>query len=581
MVALVDETDSLFLDSSSHGARIAMPHPNPQSWLLALVFNYVKEQGKSFEVNTITIRQARDVFNAIEDGRYQAQLCEIKDDFLGVRLHNAKHALYELKLNQDYTLQNANTEVVIVDRGLTDEIQEGMRWKGGVHEFLEMKHGITPEAEKLTLATISNPAFYSMYSCLQGVTGTLGGLAERDEIRQLFGLDSFDVPPHGPSLRQMLPTQITDSHYLHTMAIREEVKRFHELGRPVLILCDTIESSQALFDFLIRSDTSFRKHGQLLNEMQTADKEHIVRRMGHAKTITCATRVAARGIHVPLTMESKKAGGMHLVSSVFAENTRVEEQGYGRVARQRDPGSCSRILCWEDHFIQKLMPKQIKSKLFADDDVAIDFLNACRDEYAAIVSRQRLALSRQANLQFVSFRRFCEQFQYLLAVLDALPLESLNQSCQKLTSAVIARKIPALFEPLQNAAQQFIGQQKAGCRVNWMPFLKQVSQTLQTHLKMQWGLYLEQTEEGQPVDFETWLKESIIPWTRVPERSFLKLLTALLQVPVDAISIDVSKLKLPEKPTWQPRFFGAEQPRVIGEISKNEPACEKNPINPT
>ncbi len=547
-VALVDEIDSLLLDSALIGARIAMPHPTSHMWLLDLIFDYVKAQGKTFTVNMESVQATRAALNALEGGCYQAQLHAIDDVFLVVHLQNAKRALYALTQNEDYIVEENNTIISIIDRGLTDEIYRGMRWKNGLHGFLEKKHGIPAQAETLTLATISNPAFFTLYSWLFAVSGTLGGQAERDEIAHIYRLNAFDVPPHLPSLRQAMPNQLSMNHWA---SIKAEVMRFHAQNRPVLILCDTIDSAQSLFDFL--SHDELKAYCQLFNEQQVADKEHIVRRMGHAKTITCATRIAARGTDVKLTLESKAAGGLHVISTFFAKNTRVEEQGIGRAARQGEPGSFSMNLSCDDPLIQELMPKGFKKELFADQDALLAFLQKLRDIQTHAVSTPRTALSMRAIQQHEKFRRFIHEYQYFLAVLEQLPWESIHQSCQTLKEGRVARDIPTLFEPMVQSGQQLLSQQKAGYQVNWISFLHLLSQTLQTQLKVLWGLFLEKSDNHTHDDFDAWLEAEIAPYTRDPLQGFLTHLTAVLQCPSDALSVSVTKL--PEKNVWRPRFF--------------------------
>ena len=85
---------------------------------------------------------------------------------------SAIKAAFSLKQNEDYVVRNNN--IVIVDAKNTGSIQQGTQWQDGLHQFLQIKHGLDVTTESLTSNFISNLGHFDKYKHLYGLTGTLG-----------------------------------------------------------------------------------------------------------------------------------------------------------------------------------------------------------------------------------------------------------------------------------------------------------------------------------------------------------------------------------------------------------------------
>ena len=53
-------------------------------------------------------------------------------------------------------------------------LQEGVNWENGLHQFLQIKHGLFVTTEGMTSNFISNLGHFDKYRDLYGLTGTLG-----------------------------------------------------------------------------------------------------------------------------------------------------------------------------------------------------------------------------------------------------------------------------------------------------------------------------------------------------------------------------------------------------------------------
>jgi preprotein translocase subunit SecA len=77
--------------------------------------------------------------------------------------------------------------------------------------MVEAKEGCTVEPESGVIASVSHPSFFKEYRMVLGITGTAGEPQERDEILQVHGIDSFDVPPLRRYLRNRSQTRMFSS----------------------------------------------------------------------------------------------------------------------------------------------------------------------------------------------------------------------------------------------------------------------------------------------------------------------------------------------------------------------------------
>jgi preprotein translocase subunit SecA len=51
-----------------------------------------------------------------------------------------------------------------------------------------------------------HPVFFNKYSRVYGLTGTVGNDKEREELKNAYSLDAFDVPTYRPVIRTEFPS---------------------------------------------------------------------------------------------------------------------------------------------------------------------------------------------------------------------------------------------------------------------------------------------------------------------------------------------------------------------------------------
>ena len=217
------------------------------------------------------------------------------------------HAVYELDVDyvvmptQDSQSGRMEPDVVIVDVN-TGRPMVGRQWSDGLHQAMQAKEGLKVRQETQTVATITIQNFFKMYKRLAGMTGTAD--TEAQEFNDIYKLDVVTIPTNLPVIRR----DFEDVVYLTSKdkweAIVEEIKNFHDMGRPVLVGTTSVEKSEVLSKMLTG------KYGirhEVLNAKQHEREANIVENAGQLGAVMIATNMAGRGTDIKLGPVSREA----------------------------------------------------------------------------------------------------------------------------------------------------------------------------------------------------------------------------------------------------------------------------------
>ena len=346
-VVIIDEVDSLFLDLALQEAHLAEPVPDlDDSWLYKPYLEWIRTH-KHYDFKAVKQHLAGEKDSVKKDSKKDSKRV-LSDEELRPLFDTGKQAL-EYEEYVDYMVKQEH--IVPVDYNNTGSPHEGCRWPKGLHEFLEAKHDVPVKARSLRVASVSHVAFFRQYKTLIGLSGTIGEVQEREEIRHLYNVDLFDVPPHFPGQLVNMPSRLVSTEIDYYKAILQSVHARLQEGRPVLILLHTIQDTRKMAEKLKEENVE----PQLLTAFQQEEEAYLLTRAGQGYVVTVATNAAGRGTDIILSEESKRAGGLHVIFGFCPINLRVQRQGEGRAGRQGQPGTSEIIAYVRSPSVQSIL----------------------------------------------------------------------------------------------------------------------------------------------------------------------------------------------------------------------------------
>ncbi|WP_341753018.1 MULTISPECIES: hypothetical protein [unclassified Candidatus Tisiphia] len=344
-VTIVDEVDSMLVDSSNHIAKQTAPVPLMEYLLPILTIAWNNFQKVILPMNfeeSFAIERTREMIESIIDASpIPKHLVQYAKFQAGNWAASLVGAALKLQLDIDYVINiNADGKKVInpVDSS-TGVTQENMVWQNGLHQFLQIKHNCRISSEGLTTFFISNICYFLKYGKILGMTGTLGSDSSQKFVKTVYGVDITFVPTYKDKQVIELPARLE----LTLDDLREAVceSSYQEAilhNRAVLIICKNIKDAAELCTAL---ENKCGNKGKIINysrsekTLYNSDIEQLAR----SNTIIVATNLAGRGTDIKTSSEVEANGGLHVISTFIAENARDEAQVKGRTARQGNSGS--------------------------------------------------------------------------------------------------------------------------------------------------------------------------------------------------------------------------------------------------
>ena len=283
---------------------------------------------------------------------------------LHTAVQDSLHAHALLHRDVDYVV--AGGRVLTVDEFKGRLVPE-RRWPAGLHIALEAKEGVHRHPEGRVLGSITVEHLVAMYSRVAGMTGTAA--TQADELQEVYGLEVTTIPPHRPVVRVDNPDTIFPTRAEKDAAVRDEIRRVHATGRPILVGTPSVEESERL------SGALHDVPHHVLNARNEAAEAAIIARAGERGAVTISTNMAGRGVDIRLGDGVDALGGLYVIATHRHESRRIDHQLRGRAGRQGDPGSSRFFVSLEDPLMAR----------FSDEDPGIT-----PDQYQRIVEGRHL-----------------------------------------------------------------------------------------------------------------------------------------------------------------------------------------------
>ncbi|CAF4137894.1 unnamed protein product, partial [Rotaria sordida] len=354
---IVDEVDNMCLDRARH--VLYLSHEIESLKCLETLFINIWAAVLRVEINNVN-----DMSDHIEDiSQFIKQHIQNKNIFVPEYMHdfvNNKikrwvdsafqarimreddHFVIDIRKIDDPSNNKKQKSIIVVDKDTGIE-QYSTRWSHGLAQFLELKYRRKLSVESLKAVFISNKAFFQRYkNHLYGLTGTLGSENSQNFLSDLYHVHFADIPTSRKKLYYQYPSKVSFeySDWLNLIA-KESIE--YALKRPVLIICENVEATENIWNELIR-------HGVPPHtiEKYRRDGDNVEGRFRKKSAtigdIIIATNKGGRGTDIHVDSEVDKDGGMHVILSYLPENVRIEEQAFGRTARNGAAGTGQFIL---------------------------------------------------------------------------------------------------------------------------------------------------------------------------------------------------------------------------------------------
>lgn len=343
--AIVDEADSVLIDEARTPLVISAPGGDPALARIAVQAVRMAQRlraGPDFtldpkgkrpvkltDMGKNIVRGRADLLGGVWTGERRAtELAE-----------RALYALHVLQRDAQYIIREGKAEIVDENTG---RIMPDRTWSDGLHQMVEVKEGLEPSADRVTLGRLTFQRFFRRYKQLSGLSGTL--VEARRELKEIYDLAVMPVPTHRPSQRRVLAAHVFATAEEKWSAVAEAAKRYAEGGQPVLIGARTVGGAEAASAALTAQGIAHR----VLSARQDAQEADVVAHAGVSGTVTVATNMAGRGTDIALDDAAREAGGLVVLMTERHESARVDRQLIGRCARQGAPGLVETYLAADD-----------------------------------------------------------------------------------------------------------------------------------------------------------------------------------------------------------------------------------------
>ena len=276
-------------------------------------------------------------------------------------------------------------------------------------EYLNFRQFNTPPQKRTFYAGLCTPFMYANYSCIFGLTGSVGGPAEKEYIKNTYRAVSYEVPQflttckgEGKKEAVNLGVELFDNTDQQVQAVVRVVKENYQDVSILVITRDPREINKIYkaIEMQLVNDEDEPMEAEHLQRLREFDDEGTLlkpywntiiadttKRVGSRDGSSCFVTVTdyfgGRGHDYNVMDQQTNDNGGMLVIATSMPDTREWIQWKGRTARQDRPGQFTVLLSKQDAPFKGNHSVFSKFRSFTDDqnDEKIEYLLALKDSH--------------------------------------------------------------------------------------------------------------------------------------------------------------------------------------------------------
>ena len=367
-IVIVDEIDSMLIDEYASKTRLAKSKPflEKYSIFLNLLWSFYKDMVLEYNLDEHKIAEDQETCENLsqyltnkikkfinienENSKYYIPMSHMNKKFaldqVDKWVNNLINCL-KMKQNVEYIIKD--NDIVPVDQDNTGVIQKSVTLSQGLHQFLQMKENLPVTPISITTNYLSNLGFFKRYintnkNNIYGMTGTLGSKKSRELLGEVYDLDFDYIPPDSNRILKELTSSISSNYNDWMKNIIRVVKRETKINRAILIICESINSVNEIFKEL----NIYCNNLNLITIIGDDNENQKIKGKISPQTVIISTNISGRGTDIKLDRTVLDNGGLHVIITFIPNNSRVEEQNYGRAGRKGEPGTWQLIINYQD-----------------------------------------------------------------------------------------------------------------------------------------------------------------------------------------------------------------------------------------
>jgi preprotein translocase subunit SecA len=286
------------------------------------------------------------------------------EDFIENRINgwcrSAFYAMFDFKVDKNYIItkdENNNLIIQPIDYLNTGTVQQNSVWSG-LHQFLQIKHGLRLTGENLNSCFLSNLIFFDLYKTLNGFTGTLGSAKTQEAITEIYKINLIKIPTFKKSKFENLTNININEKNNYENILLDAIEKFAvKENRAVLLIFEYIFDAQNFYNLFTKK---LQNSGLKLILYLRNDKEEEKKFLNTSiqpRTVIFSTNLAGRGTDIKINNNLEKNGGLHVIITFMPRNKRIECQAFGRAARKGERGS-GQIIMQTEYSYEDLLKLQ-------------------------------------------------------------------------------------------------------------------------------------------------------------------------------------------------------------------------------